>query len=78
MRNMNTLPLIIGIAFILLGTYIIVRRRYVARVLREFYLQYPIVRYSGRSQLSSRPIYIIALGITFLVIGLIGITLFLA
>jgi len=56
---------IIGVGFLLT-----VKPHLVAEKLRSFYKKYPLVRYAGDRQLTSRPSYITALGI---VIGLIGL-----
>lgn len=61
--------LLSGAIFIAIGLLMIVRPSFVAKKLRDFYVKYPLVRYAGQKQLTSRSSYIVVLGFLFVAIG---------
>lgn len=61
-----------GTAFVVLGIYMVARPSNVAEKLRVFYSKYPLVRYAGQRQLTSRTSYIVVLGLLFVAIGIFG------
>lgn len=58
--------LIIGV-----GIFLVNRPNILINKLRSFYSRYPIVRYAGEKQLTSRPQFIIIVGIVAIIIGVI-------
>ena len=53
------------------GVFIIFKSTLVAEKLKRFYSRYPLVRYAGEKQLSSRNSYVVALGIVIVLVGIV-------
>jgi uncharacterized membrane protein HdeD (DUF308 family) len=69
---MKTLILrIISIFIIVFGIFLVIKPAIVAEKLKSFYSGYPLVRYAGERQLTSRPQFIIVVGIVIIIVGLI-------
>jgi len=72
---MGEISLLFGLLWILIviliGIYMYVKPDVVARKIKVFYSNYPLVHYAGEKQLTSRPIFIKILGIVFVLGGMI-------
>lgn len=55
------------------GSYIVVKPQPISSFLRTLYSNYPLVRYAGEKQLTSRPVFIRFFGIVIIFAGLVGI-----
>ena len=66
----NALPLF-SITILAIGIYAYARSSSVAERLRDFYSQYPIIRYAGLKQLTVKPIWVRLLGFIFVIFGLL-------
>lgn len=64
---------IINILIMLAGFYIFIKPAVVAAKIKLFYSNYPIIRYSGEKQLTSRLGFIRCTGITMIIVGLLGL-----
>ena len=64
---------IFAIAIVIFGIFLIVRPKLAAEHLKRFYGRYPIIRYAGDRQLTTRPNFIIILGIIIVFIGIIAL-----
>jgi hypothetical protein len=53
------------------GFYVFAKPHSIASFLKIFYGNYPIVRYAGEKQLTSRPIFIRFGGIVIIIVGLV-------
>lgn len=60
-----------SICVIIFGIFLVVKPDIVVKKLKSFYSRYPIVRYAGEKQLTSRPKFIVVFGIIIIFIGLI-------
>ena len=64
---------IFGVLLIAFGTFMCMRREWVAGKLQRFYSSYPLVRLAGPEQLRSRGSFIVVLGLLFAGIGVAAI-----
>ena len=71
--NFTSDMLLIAFAIMIFGAFLILRADRVARGLKTFYRNYPLIRYANDKQFETRRIFIIVLGITFLIAGLIAL-----
>lgn len=62
---------ILSMAIVFFGIFLISRRHLVINKLKSFYSKYPLVRYAGEKQLTSRPHFVIGIGIVFILLGII-------
>lgn len=62
---------LVSIFIIIFGAFLTIKPNIVAKKLKSFYSRYPIVRYAGEKQLTSRPKFIVVLGIIIIFIGLL-------
>jgi len=63
----------VALAIMVLGIFLILKPEIVARKLTTFYKNYPLIRYAGVRQLQTRTAFIVALGIVFVITGLLGL-----
>lgn len=54
------------------GFYVLLKPYSISSFLKKFYSNYPLVRYAGEKQLTSRPIFIRLVGIVIIFIGMAG------
>lgn len=54
-----------------LGAYICLRPESVAEKIKLFYSRYPIIRYAGKKQLTSRSSLVRLVGVVFVIVGII-------
>jgi hypothetical protein len=55
------------------GFYIAIKPQPISSFLKTFYSNYPLVRYAGEKQLTSRPVFIRLFGSVIILAGLVGI-----
>jgi len=67
----NFLRLASSILILCLGIYMLVRPDTVSKKIKRFYSNYPIIRYAGEKQLTSRSSFVKLLGIVFIILGLL-------
>ena len=53
------------------GAYVCLRPESVAEKIKLFYSRYPIIRYAGKKQLTSRSIFVKLVGVVFVIVGII-------
>ena len=56
---------------VLLGLFIIFKPNYVIEQVKKFYSNYPIIKYAGLKELTSRKVFIIIVGFIFIIIGVV-------
>jgi len=71
MDNKNILCLS-GIIILFFGIYIVARSVFVSEKIKKFYSNYPIIRYVGEKQLTSRPCFVRVFGVILMIIGFLG------
>jgi len=54
-----------------MGVYICLRPAYIAEKIKLLYRAYPLVRYAGEKQLTSRSGFVRAAGIVLIIVGII-------
>lgn len=54
---------------LLLGILLVLQPGKVAKVLQNFYSNYPLIRYAGITQLTGRNGFVVASGVCFIAIG---------
>jgi len=59
-----------SLVWIWFSIYMVVKPDVAAKKIKAFYSNYPLVRYAGKKQLTSRPIFIKVLGIVFLFLSI--------
>ena len=62
---------IASIIIISFGCFILLKPKLVAATLKSFYKKYPLVRYAGDDQLTTRPAIVRLLGVTIIITGVI-------
>lgn len=60
-----------SILIIGLGIFLVSKPGSMMEKLKSFYSRYPIIRYAGEKQLTSRPQFIVVAGIIVIIIGMI-------
>lgn len=69
----KTFSYIVCILILCIGVYVVVRPVFVSEKIKKFYSNYPIIRYAGDKQLTSRSCFVRFLGIILIIIGLFGV-----
>ena len=69
----NTILTLCGFVIIAVGAWMIVQPRIVADALRQFYSNYPIIHRAGKKQLTSRNGFVVGIGISFILIGVLAL-----
>ena len=64
---------VICVLILLVGIYVFIRPADVAEKIRKFYSQYPIVRYAGSKQLTSRTVFVRLLGLVVIFFAIFSI-----
>ena len=62
---------LISAGIIIFGIFLVIKPNIVIGKLKNFYNKYPIVRYAGEKQLTSRPQFIIIFGIIVILVGIL-------
>lgn len=62
---------LISIMILAVGMYVYARSSSVAKRLRDFYGQYPFIRYAGLKHLTVKPSLVRVFGLTLVIIGII-------
>lgn len=52
------------------GLFVFRKPKYVSEKLKAFYSQYPLVRYAGERQHTSRPVFLQVFGLVFIIMGI--------
>lgn len=60
-----------SIAILCVGIYVIARPVAIAEKIKSFYSNYPIIRYSGEKQLTSRLGFVRLIGAVLIIVGLL-------
>lgn len=60
-----------AVGVIFLGAFVCIRARTVSAKISSFYSNYPLVRYAGKEQLKSRPVYIRIIGVVIALVGVL-------
>ncbi len=66
---------IYGLSIIALGILAFLKPQLVAAKLTDFYMAYPIIRFAGKKQLTSRPIFVRFFGFVVIVVGIVALLL---
>jgi hypothetical protein len=64
---------VIAYAVIAVGAFLILSPDCAARGLKKFYRNYPFIRYASDRQFETRKVFIVLLGITFVLVGLVAL-----
>ena len=67
----KTLLRLASILISFVGAYICFRPTFVAEKIKSFYSEYPIIRYAGDKQLTSRSSLMRVIGIVLVIVGII-------
>ena len=67
---------VVSTIVLLFGIFVILRAQLIALKLKEFYLNYPVIRYAGEKQLTTSPIYIVVFGVILILIGAYGMIVY--
>jgi hypothetical protein len=67
----NSLLRLASILICCVGAYAVFRPGSVAERIKHFYSRYPIIRYAGERQLTSRSGFVRLIGIVLLIVGII-------
>ncbi|MBN2179212.1 MAG: hypothetical protein JW743_07255 [Deltaproteobacteria bacterium] len=59
-----------SLLILLVGVYVYLRPSFVAEKIKSFYIKYPIIRYAGEKQLTSRPGFVKIIGIILVIVGI--------
>ncbi len=62
---------ITSILILCVGIYVCARPAAVAEKIKIFYSNYPVIRYAGAEQLTSRSIFVRVLGVVIVIVGLL-------
>ncbi|GBE04710.1 hypothetical protein BMS3Abin10_00326 [bacterium BMS3Abin10] len=66
---------IVAVGIIIFGVILVIKPTPFARILERFYKHYPLVRLAPENKLKSRDGFIIAFGITLIVVGILAAVL---
>ena len=66
---------IYGISIIALGILVFLKPQLVAAKLTDIYMAYPIIRFAGKKQLTSRPVFVRILGFVVIAVGIVALLL---
>jgi uncharacterized membrane protein HdeD (DUF308 family) len=67
----NNLLRLASIIIICVGLYVLSHPAAVAEKVKRFYSEYPIIRYAGEKQLTSRSQFVRIVGVVLIVVGII-------